>query len=107
MDQAELEKAKKDAAAEERQRITAIQALDEAKGREKLAAELAATDGMTAERAKAILAAAPKTGSLEERAGGFNPALGHAPAVSDKQGEIDKAYADIAADLNRRGGVTR
>lgn len=101
-------KASTDAVAAERARTAAILGLEEAKGREKLAQQLAVTDGMTVEAAKAILAAAPKTSDLEARAGGFTGLPGGggtAGAAPDKQAEIDKQYATLAADLGRRHGL--
>lgn len=47
------------AAAHERERIRAILQLDHAKGRERLAEQLALTEGMTVERAGELLAVAP------------------------------------------------
>jgi ATP-dependent protease ClpP protease subunit len=96
-----------DAIAADRKRSADILALDEAKGREALATALAA-QGLSVEAAKAILAAAPKASALEARAGGFNPGAplgGGTGAGAEKQSEIDKGWAVLASDLNRRHGV--
>ena len=91
-------KAKAEAAAgdpvkADRERIKAILALDEAKGREKLAQHLA-YEGMSVEAAKAALAASPKASKLDGAMAGFSPNVNGeeppdpAPAVTINHAQI-------------------
>ena len=67
--QADIDRAAADAAKQARDaesaRMAGILGLPEAKGREGMAQQLAMTDGMTVDAAKALLLSAPKASTLE------------------------------------------
>lgn len=112
---ADLDTARKDAVAADRQRRTAIMALPEAKGREALADHLHASTDMTVEQVKATLAVAP-----EAKADVPEPKA-EAPEADRKAYEASRlagqglggapspkatARVDLVADMKRRSGVT-
>ena len=95
--QEEMAKAQADAAKAERARVSGIQSCEEAKGREAMASHLAFNTDMTADAAKAILAAAPKADAAAPKAGegfqaamnaGQHPNVGADGAVGTGQGKI-------------------
>lgn len=82
----------------------AILALPEAKGREPLAQELALTPGMTADRARALLAKAEKANPLAQRMSGRDPNVARSGGASRPAGDFEagKALGDRLAALNGR-----
>lgn len=91
----------------DRQRMTAILALDEAKGREKLAQHLA-YEGMSVEAAKAALTASPKASSLAsamEYIGSPN-VPGNEPEGGPEQAKPESVY-DIYARRKREVAAAR
>ncbi len=81
------------AAADERARISAILNLDHAKGRERLAEQLALTPDMSVERAGEILATAPAENSFA--------------AIGSDPDEEARSAADGAISIARNGGYIR
>jgi len=95
--------AKTDAAATERKRVAAIMGLEEAKGREKQAGALAATE-VSVEAAKAVLAASPKEvdNSIAARASeGVGPSYEKAKPEA-VQGMWDRAVNSLNAQVDAR-----
>jgi signal peptide peptidase SppA len=93
------------AAKADRDRSAAIAALPEAKGREPLAAAIAA-QGLTIEAAKAVLAAAPKPSSLAARASAGVPDIGAGAddGAATDQAKVDAAWSAIVAKENKARG---
>lgn len=89
-----------DAAVEaDRKRTAGILALDEAKGRETTAAQLAA-QGLSVDAAKAVLATIPKASSLAARAAGGIDLGGGGVTDPKSNGASTKLWDDIVDDLN-------
>lgn len=111
--QAELDKANAELAAAkasaddavkaDRERRTAIMALDEAKGRETLA-EALFTDGATVERAKALLTAAPvATATASAGEEGFEAAkLSGTQLSGEKKPDAKASWGSAVAKMNKR-----
>lgn len=99
------EELRADGANAERERLSGVMTIDEAKGREGPALKLALlTPAMTAETAKAVFAELPQTSSMASRRTEV-PHVAGGPATPDKQAEIEQGYGDIAARLNRQHGL--
>lgn len=97
--------AKADATKAESERIKAITGLEEAKGRESAALNLALGTKISAEEAKPVLAGLPKA-VTGERAG--NAPLGIALGTGDKkpeQGGDVYSPDEVAANLNKKLGL--
>jgi capsid assembly protease len=95
-------------ASDERTRIKAIQGCDEAKGREGLASHLAFETSMSADAAKALLAASPKAAAADDKAA--NPfaaamANGNPNVGADGQPHVEGAPTDRSAALLRDYGA--
>ncbi len=95
----DLNKAKADAAAAERARISGIQSCEEAKGREALASHLALNTSMSVDEAKGILSASPKATAAAPSGNAFREAM-------DKTGNPNVG-ADAAAGEGENGQPSR
>jgi hypothetical protein len=84
----------------ERERIKAITALDESKGRESASLHVALNTGMSVDEAKGFLAGLPTTAS-SARAGGnaFGLVVDVGPTGSNAKS--DHGWGDVAAELNK------
>lgn len=85
---------------------TAILALPEAKGRDKLAQTLALTPSMSVDQARALLAAAPRGNALADRMVGADPALsgsGGPPAAKATLSTGERFEKNRQAGLKTRG----
>lgn len=104
--QAEGGQSAEQAAEAERQRMSAILGLEEAKGREAQAQALATTPGMTADNAKAVLAQAPQSGSAGFFASMEDPNVGpDGPGAGEEQ-DPHQFAASLVAQA-RESGVVR
>jgi ClpP class serine protease len=93
-------------ASDERVRIKGIQGCDEAKGREGLAAHLAFETSMSADQAKALLAASPKATGEDKADNPFAAAMqnGNPNVGADGEARIEGALTDRSAALLRDYG---
>lgn len=100
-DQPDVAKAQADAVKADRERRTAIMALDEAKGREALAEHLYASTEMPVDAVKATLAAAPATDKPQPEAG----KLATAGLGGGAHGGQPQMRVDIVAAARKRAGL--
>lgn len=92
------------AAAEVRELFAAVVKSPEAKGREELAQEIALIPGMTAERAKALLARAPTKQTSGFFAAMYDPDV---PPDDPEPSDDPRQAAQAAVEAARNGGLGR
>lgn len=102
-DKPDLAKAQADAVKADRERRAAIMALEEAKGREKLAEHLYASTDMDADAVKAVLAQAPAAGPQEPEAqGGALATAGLGGKPEGKPQPSKTALSDAVTKFNSK-----